>query len=48
MLIFKRKTMTDVKIPQGIVVHIQEKGFMDESGMRLWLKKVWAKHPGDL
>jgi hypothetical protein len=28
MLIFKRKTMTDVKIPQGIVVHIQEKGLI--------------------
>jgi hypothetical protein len=29
MLIFKRKTMTNDKIPWGTVLHIQERGWMD-------------------
>jgi hypothetical protein len=36
------------KIPQGKVLHVQEEGWMDENGMKLWLQKVWAKRPGGL
>jgi hypothetical protein len=48
MIIFKRKTVPKDKIPQGIVPHVQEKGWMDENGMKLWLEKVWAKRPAGL
>jgi hypothetical protein len=47
VLIFKRKAMTNVKIPRGIV-HVQEKGWLDENRMKLWLEKGVAKHPGGL
>jgi hypothetical protein len=48
LIILKRKTVPKDKIPQGIVLHVQEKGWMDENGMKLWLEKVWAKRPGGL
>nr|AHN53440.1 DDE superfamily endonuclease [Nuttalliella namaqua] len=48
MLIFKRKTLPKEKIPRGVVVHIHDKGWMDENGMRLWIDKVWSKRPGGL
>jgi hypothetical protein len=35
MLILKRKTTTNDKIPQGIAAHVKEKGWMDENGMKL-------------
>jgi hypothetical protein len=47
MLILKRKTMTNDKIPQGIV-HVQEKGWIDENGMKLWLEEVWVMRSGGL
>ncbi len=34
MIIFK---MPKEKIPEGIVVHVHEKGWMDENGMKLWI-----------
>jgi hypothetical protein len=48
MIILKRNTVPKDKIPQGIVLHVQEKGWMDENGMKLWLEKVWVKRPGGL
>ncbi|XP_069593726.1 bromodomain testis-specific protein [Ranitomeya imitator] len=48
MLIFKRKNMPKEAIPRGVVVHVHEKGWMDENGMRLWVDKVWSKRPGGL
>ena len=27
---------------------IPKDGWMDGEGMKLWLEKVWSKHPGDL
>jgi hypothetical protein len=48
MIILKRKTVPKNKIPQGIVPHVQEKGWMDENGKKLWLEKVWCKLPGGL
>ena len=37
MIIFK---MPKEKIPEGIVVHVHEKGWMDENGMKLWIVPV--------
>ncbi|CAI5770390.1 pogo transposable element with KRAB domain [Podarcis lilfordi] len=48
MLIFKRKTFPKEVIPRGVVVHVHEKGWMDENGMRVWVEKVWSKRPGGL
>lgn len=47
-VIFKRKTIPKVDFPSGVVVHCQEKGWMDEEGLKVWVKKVWAARPGGL
>ena len=28
--------------------HVHSKGWMDGEGIKLWLEKVWSKHPGGL
>ena len=48
MLIFKRKTMPKEKFPSGVVIHVNEKGWMDKDAMYIWLQKVWAFRPGGL
>ena len=48
MVIFKRKTMPKEKLPKGVFVHVDEKGWMNEEGMLLWIKKIWAARPGGL
>lgn len=45
MMIFKRKTM--MKIPRGVLVHVQEKGQMDRFGTDLWLQQIWDKRLGN-
>ena len=46
MVIFKRKTMPKDNFPTGIVVHNHLKGWMDESGVKIWIEKVWRARPG--
>jgi hypothetical protein len=29
-------------------VNIHAQGWIDENGMKLWLEKVWSKHPRGL
>mgnify|MGYP003623222955 FL=1 len=48
MIIFKRKTLPKEKIPTGLIVHVHEKGWMDESGMKVWIEKVWGRRNGAL
>ncbi|KAJ1130292.1 hypothetical protein NDU88_008646 [Pleurodeles waltl] len=48
MIIFKRKTMPKLKFPVGCFVHVHEKGWMDEEGVKLWLDNVWSRRPGGL
>ena len=49
MVIFKRKTVPkNLNFPRGVVVHAQEKRWMDEKGMRIWVEKVWACRPGGM
>ena len=37
VLIFKRKTAPKVQFPAGVVVHVNEKGWMDRVIKYLWL-----------
>ena len=48
MVIFKRKTMPKEKFPKGVVVHVHQKGWMDERGVLIWLEKVWSLRSGAL
>src|SRR5215510_2225593 len=48
LLIFKRKSLPKDVIPHGNYLHVHSKGWMDGKGMKLWLEKVWYKHPGGL
>ncbi|KAG7168423.1 hypothetical protein Hamer_G002466, partial [Homarus americanus] len=36
------------KLPNGIHVIVQPKGWMDGEGVKVWLDKVWSKRPGGL
>ena len=46
MIIFKRKTMPKLKFPAGVYIHVHEKCWMDEEGVKLWLENVWNRRPG--
>ncbi|KAG7174759.1 Pogo transposable element-like 58 [Homarus americanus] len=48
MIIFKGKTIPKVKFPAGAYVHVQENGWEDEEGVRLWLEHIWSRRPGGL
>ena len=40
------KTMPKDNFPAGVVVHNHPKGWMDESGVKIWIEKVWRARPG--
>ncbi|KAF4798120.1 hypothetical protein TURU_067369 [Turdus rufiventris] len=42
MVIFKRKTFPKEKFPDGIVVAVNPKGWMDEEVMKTWLTTAYA------
>jgi hypothetical protein len=44
-VVFKRKTMAKEKFPQGIVVQVQENGWMTEDLANDWIKSVWFQRP---
>ena len=47
MLIFKGKTDKTIKklrIPEGFIVKTQEKSWMDEGLMEVWVEEVWLKY----
>lgn len=46
MVIFKRMTLPKEKIPSGISVKVNKKGWMMESVMKEWLKECYGKRPG--
>ena len=48
MIIFKRKLMPKIKFPSGVFVHVHDKGWMDEEGVKLWITNVWNRRPGSL
>lgn len=48
MVVFKRKTMPKEKLPAGVLVYVNEKGWMNEDLCNVWLEKVWSTRPGAL
>jgi len=46
MVIFKRKTMPKEKFPTGIIVKVNEKGWMNEHVFSEWLTEVWGTRKG--
>ena len=47
MLIFKGKTEKTIKklrIPKGFIVKMQEKSWMDEGLMEVWVEEIWLKY----
>ena len=48
MVIFKRTTMPKDKFPSGVLVKVQEKGWMNEGSTHTWLDEIWFKRSGSL
>ena len=48
MIIFKRKRVPKENFPSGVIIHVQEKGWMDDQGCSKWIKEVWDRRPGSL
>ena len=48
LVIFKGKTMPKIQNKHGVVVTVQEKGWMDSDTMKIWIKKVWRACIGGL
>ena len=48
VVVFKRKTMPKEKLPSGLLVLVQEKGWVNEAVLMEWLDKVWFRRPGAL
>uniref|UniRef100_A0A3P9AAF4 HTH CENPB-type domain-containing protein n=1 Tax=Esox lucius TaxID=8010 RepID=A0A3P9AAF4_ESOLU len=46
MVIFRRVTMPREKLPKGIVVQCNKKGWMTEELMLEWANRVWRGRPG--
>jgi 3D (Asp-Asp-Asp) domain-containing protein len=44
----KHKTVAKEKFPQGIIVRVQESGWMTEDLVDNWIKSVWFRRPGAL
>lgn len=47
-VIFKRKTMPKGNFPKGMIIRVQEKGWMVADLMLDWLDTVWGRRPGAL
>ena len=47
MIIFKGKTdrtISDLNFPAGFIVKTQEKAWMDDDLMKVWVEDIWIKH----
>lgn len=47
-VVLKRKTLPKEKLPQGVIVRAQEKGWMEEKLVIDWIETVWNRRPGAL
>ncbi|CAJ0590592.1 unnamed protein product [Cylicocyclus nassatus] len=45
MLIFKRLTMPKVRFPEGVVIKVNQKGWMTEAIMKDWIRECWLTRP---
>ena len=41
-VMFKRKTLPKDKFPAGVIVHVQQKGWIDEGLVQDWVHMVWS------
>ena len=48
LVIFKHKTMPKIGNKHGVVVAVQQKGWMDENIMKICIEKVWRSRIGGL
>ena len=48
LVIFKCKNMLKIANKHGVHFAMQEKGWMDENIMKLWIDKVWRSQIGGL
>ena len=48
LIIFKRKTMRTIQNKHGVIVAVQEKGWIDCEIMKIWIEKVWYCRIGSL
>ncbi|GFW10555.1 pogo transposable element with KRAB domain [Trichonephila clavipes] len=48
MVIFKSKKVPKSNFPKGVFIHVHEKGWMDENGVKLWIKNIWQRCPGPI
>lgn len=46
LIIFKRKTVPKENFPPGVVIRVNEKGWMCEEVMLAWIEEVWRKRRG--
>ena len=37
--------MPKEKFPPGVIISVQPKGWMDESGVQQWITELWLQHP---
>ena len=47
IILFKEKTdrtISDLNIPAGFIVKTQEKAWMDDDLMKVWVEDIWIKH----
>jgi hypothetical protein len=47
-VVFKYKIIAKENFPQGIIVWVQESGWMTEDLVDDWIKSVWFQRPGAL
>ena len=49
MIISKHKTTPKPsEIPSDVVVHVDDKDWIDKAGMKLWINRVWERRKGAL
>ena len=47
IIVFKGKTdrtISDLSIPPGFILKTQEKAWMDDDLMKVWVEDIWIKH----
>lgn len=48
IIIFKWRTQPKENIPADLIVNVHENGWMDKSGMKVRVDKVWGRRKGPL
>jgi hypothetical protein len=43
LVVFKRKTLPKGNFPKGVLIAANEKGWINQDIMKVWVEKVWRK-----